>query len=104
MLEKIYLFLTLSKDWWSSSQPARCTYNLQPDEPGSFPADVCPDNTSQFGCGPKAKFTHSDTERARANQLNSLRWINKKASLTGADPESSERGPAMLHFCLLRIT
>ena len=57
MLGRIYLFLTLSKDWWSSSQPARCTYNLQPDEPGSFPADVCPDNTSQFGCGPKAKFT-----------------------------------------------
>ena len=47
---------------------------------------------------------HSYTERARTNQLNSLRWINKKASLTGAVPESSERGPAMLHFCLLRIT
>ena len=34
-----------------SLQPARCTYNLQPDLLGSFPADVCPDITGQFGWG-----------------------------------------------------
>ena len=34
-----------------SSQPARCTYSLQPDLLGSFPADVCPDITGQFGWG-----------------------------------------------------
>ena len=28
------------QDWWKSSQPARCTYNLHPDFLGSFPADV----------------------------------------------------------------
>ena len=31
------------QDWWKGSQPARCTYNLQLDLLGSFPADVCPD-------------------------------------------------------------
>ena len=33
------------QDWWKSSQPARCTYNLQPDLLGSIPADVSPDIT-----------------------------------------------------------
>ena len=43
-----------------SSQPARCTYNLQPDLLGSFrPADVCPDITGQFGCGHTEKFSPS---------------------------------------------
>ena len=28
------------QDWWKSSEPARCTYNLQPDFLGSFPADL----------------------------------------------------------------
>ena len=44
------------QDWWKSSQPARRTYNLQPDLLGSFLADVCPDITGQFGCGHRAKF------------------------------------------------
>ena len=82
------------KDWWASSQPTRCTYNLQPDELGSFPADVCPDNTSQFGCGPKVKFTPQWYRKGKG-QPTDFRWINKKATLTGADPESSERGPAV---------
>ena len=34
---------------WKSSQPARCTYNLQPDLLGSFPADVWPNITGQLG-------------------------------------------------------
>ena len=33
--------------------PTRCTYNLHPDSLGSFPADLCPDITGQFGCGQK---------------------------------------------------
>ena len=37
------------QDWWKSSQPARCTYNLQPDLLESFPADIYPDITGQFG-------------------------------------------------------
>ena len=48
LLVKIHLFLTPSTDWWKSSQPARCTYNLQPDFLGSFPADVCRDITRHF--------------------------------------------------------
>ena len=47
------------QDWWKSSQPARCTYNLQPDLLGSFPADVCPHITGYFGCGHRAKFSPS---------------------------------------------
>ena len=27
------------QDWWRGSQPARCTFNLQPDLLGSFLAD-----------------------------------------------------------------
>ena len=34
-------------------------YNLQPDLLGSFPADRCPDITSQFGCGLREKFRPS---------------------------------------------
>jgi len=45
--------------WWKSFQPARCTYNLQPDLLGSFPVDVCSDITGQFGCGLRAKYTPS---------------------------------------------
>ena len=43
------------QDWWKSSQPTRCTYNLQPDLLGSFPADII----GQFGCGHRAKFSPS---------------------------------------------
>ena len=35
------------------------TYNLQPALLESFPADVCPDITSQLGCGHRAKFSPS---------------------------------------------
>ena len=44
------------QDWWKSSQPGRCIYNLQPDLLGRFTADVCPDITDQFGCGHREKF------------------------------------------------
>ena len=30
--------------------------HLQPDLLESFPAEICPGNTGQFGCGHKAKF------------------------------------------------
>ena len=38
---------------------SKVTYNLQPDLLGSFPADVCPDITGQFGCGHRAQFSPS---------------------------------------------
>ena len=38
---------------------SKVTYNLQPDLLGSFPGDVCPDITVQFGCGHRAKFSPS---------------------------------------------
>ena len=38
---------------------SKVTYNLQPDLLGSFPADVCPDITGQFGCGHRVKFSPS---------------------------------------------
>ena len=46
------------QDWWKSSQPARCTYNLEPDLLGSFPADVCPKITGQFGSDYSANKYH----------------------------------------------
>ena len=52
-------FGRLLEDYWKSSQPARCTLNLQPDLLGSFPADVCPDINGQFGCGQTAEFSPS---------------------------------------------
>ena len=39
-------------------QSARCTYNLQPDLLGSFPADVCPKITGQFGSDYSANKYH----------------------------------------------
>ena len=60
MLAKIYLmYLTPSKTDGRvpSQQGAPTTYNLQPDLLGSFPADVSPDITAQFGCGHRAKFS-----------------------------------------------
>lgn len=42
------------QDLWKSFQPARFTYNLQPDLRGSFSADVCPDINGQFGCSHRA--------------------------------------------------
>ena len=36
--------------------------HLQPDLLGSFPADVCPDITGQFGCGRRAKIKNSDLQ------------------------------------------
>ena len=46
---------TLPAGLWESSQPARCTYTLQPDLLGSFPADFCPTITDQFGCGQRTE-------------------------------------------------
>ena len=64
LLGNIYLFFTPSKtDGWVPSQqaaPTTCTYNLQPDLLESFPSDVCPDITVQFGCGHRAKFSPSE--------------------------------------------
>ena len=47
------------EDYWKSSQPARCTFNLQPDLLGRFPADVSPNINGQFGCGQTAEFSPS---------------------------------------------
>ena len=70
------------QDLWKSFQPARCTYNLQPDLRESFSADVCTDiNFASLGvvigqysdvqwgrsgglrldndCGGRAQFTRS---------------------------------------------
>ena len=44
------------QDWWKSSQPARCTYNIQPDWLRSFLQTYV---QSQFGCGHRAKFSPS---------------------------------------------
>ena len=69
--------LSILGDFWEkficSSLPARLMeefpaskvhlqrYNLQPDLLGSFPADVCPDITSQFGCDHRPKLIPLDT-------------------------------------------
>ena len=47
------------QDLWKSFQPARCTYNLQPDLRESFSADVCTDINGQFGYGHRAIFRRS---------------------------------------------
>ena len=47
------------QDLWKSFQPARGTYNLQPDLRESFSADVCTDINGQFGCGHRAIFRSS---------------------------------------------
>ena len=50
------------QDWWKSSEPARCTYNLQPTTwlSGKFPSRlICPNITRQNGCGLRAKFRPS---------------------------------------------
>ena len=57
------------QDWWRGSQPARCTFNLQPDLLGSFPADVQNSNSAlqsgwggvwwEIECGLRATFISS---------------------------------------------
>ena len=47
------------QDWWKSSKPARCTYNMQPDLLGSFPGDVFPATSGRFGWGHRTKFRPS---------------------------------------------
>ena len=47
------------QDWWKSSKPARCTYNMQPDLLGSFPAEVSPATSDRFGWGHRTKFRPS---------------------------------------------
>ena len=79
LLQYLYLYLTLSlcshfdweiagknlcvphsqQDWWKSSKPARCTYNMQPNLLGSFPADVSPATSGRFGWGHRTKFRPS---------------------------------------------
>ena len=79
LLQYLYLYLTLSmgshfdweiagknvcvphsqQDWWKSSKPARCTYNMQPDLLGSFPADVSPGTSGRFEWGHGTKFRPS---------------------------------------------
>ena len=73
------------QDWWKSSQPARCTYNLQPDILGSFPANVRPDITGHFGCGLRAKFSPS------VGQLGGGRFLtNNSSNNTILDTKSSQ--------------
>ena len=79
LLQYLYLYLTISvcshfdweiagkklcvphsqQDWWKSSKPARCTYNMQPDLLGSFPAEVSPATSCRFGWGHRTKFRPS---------------------------------------------
>ena len=79
LLQYLYLYLTLSlcshfdweiagknvcvplsqQDWWNSSKPASCTYNMQLDLLGSFPADVSPGTSCRFGWGHRTKFRPS---------------------------------------------
>ena len=79
LLQYLYLYLTISvcshfdweiagkklcvphsqQDWWKSSKPARCTYNMQPDLLGSFPAEVSPGTSGRFGWGHRTKFRPS---------------------------------------------
>ena len=47
------------QDWWKSSKPVRCTYNLQPNVLGSFPADVSPATSGRLGWGHRTKFRPS---------------------------------------------
>ena len=47
------------QDWWKSSKPARCTYNMQPDLLGSFPAEVSPATSDRFGWDHRTKFRPS---------------------------------------------
>ena len=54
------------QDLWKSFQPARCTYNLQPDLRESFSADVCTDINGQFGCGRRAILRRSVGEGGNA--------------------------------------
>ena len=62
------------QDWWKSSEPARCTYNLQPDLLGSFLADVCSNITGQSGCGHRAKFSSSVVRGGRREFLTNSRY------------------------------
>ena len=51
------------QDWWKSSKPARCTYNMQPDLQGSFPGEVSPPTSGPFGWGHRTKFRPSVEDR-----------------------------------------
>ena len=118
LLGTIYLFLTPSKTDGrvSSSQQGAPTTWLQPDLLESFPADVIPDITGQFGCRHRAKFSrsvekggetglwqiaHSNNSRRQipSDTLNGLFWsttfltrtnyffeISQPAQISGTDP------------------
>ena len=72
------------QDWWKSSQPARCTNNLQPDLLGSFPANVRPDITGHFGCGLRAKF------RPTVGHLGGGRFLTNNTNNTILDTKSPQ--------------
>ena len=74
----------MNLNWWNSSQPARCTYNLKPDLLGSFPANVRPDITGHFGCGLRAKFSPS------AGQLGGGRFLTNNTNNTILDTKSPQ--------------
>ena len=79
--KKIYLFLTPSK---TDGRVPRCTYNLQRDLLGSFPADVCPGITGQLGCGHRAKFRPS---------LGGRGWYKARCALTAKFNPSEIKSP-----------
>ena len=69
------------------NSPIDCTYNLQSDVLESFPADVCPDITVQFGCGHRAKFSPSREGGGGGSVGN---WCGLRAKLTQSVAEGEE--------------
>ena len=74
----MYLFLTPSRTDGRVPSQRRCTYNLQPDLLGSFPADVYPDITGQFGSGhnPSFIFPKCPSQQKFARRTNIMRNIS----------------------------
>ena len=65
-----------------------CTYNLQPDLLESFPADVCPDITVQFGCDHRAKFSPSGEGWGGGGSVGN--WCGLRAKFTQSVGEGEE--------------
>ena len=55
----MYVFLTPSKTDGRAPSQATCTYDLEPDLLGRFPADVSPGTSGRFGWGHRTKFRPS---------------------------------------------
>ena len=70
------------QDRWKSTQPAKCTYNLQPDLLGTFPANARPDITVHFGCGLRAKFSPSVGQLGRGRFLTNNTILDTKSPQT----------------------